>query len=73
MIGVFVVLRIVGQLMIAKRNIEEEKKLNRRQKEFDQQRNEKLKNFGRVNILGRTKQSPPANYDTEEVDFEEID
>lgn len=73
LIGVFVVLRIVGQLMIAKRNIEEEKKLNRRQKEFDQQRNEKLKNFGRVNILGKTKQSPPANYDAEEVDFEEID
>ncbi len=73
MIGVFVVLRFIGQLMISKRNIEEERKLNRQQKEADRQRNEKLKNFGRVNILERTKQSSSSNYDAEEVDFEEID
>jgi len=73
LIGVFVVLRFIGQLMISKRNIEEERKLNRQQKEADRQRNEKLKNFGRVNILERTKQSSSSNYDAEEVDFEEID
>ncbi|TNF46091.1 MAG: hypothetical protein EP305_12220 [Bacteroidetes bacterium] len=73
LIGVFVVLRFIGQLMIAKRNIEEERKLNRQQKEADRQRNEKLKNFGKVNILGKTKQSSSVNYEAEEVDFEEID
>ena len=73
LIGVFVVLRFVGQLMIAKRNIEEERKFNRQQKEADRQRNEKLKNFGKVNILGKTKQGSSANYNAEEVDFEEID
>lgn len=66
-IGGLVLLRFIGQLMHAKRNIAEEQELNRKQKAFDKERNEKLKNFGKTTISkkGTVK-------DAEDVYYEEV-
>jgi hypothetical protein len=50
-IGILVVLRFIGRLMIAKRNLDEERSLSENQREANRERNEKLRNFGKVNIL----------------------
>ena len=56
--------------MIAKRNLDEERQLLQREREFHRERNEKLKNFGKVSVTGRHggKQAPHA----EDVDFEDV-
>lgn len=69
-IGVLVVLRFVGQLMLAKRNIEEEKELDRQKKAQDAEAKRKKKNLGRTQILGKRKSS---NDGIEDVEFEEVD
>lgn len=68
-IGVIVLLRFLGQLMSAKRNMEEERKLNQRQREFDKERSHKQQNLGKTKILGRRN----AMNDAEDVDYEEVD
>jgi len=37
-LGAFVLLRFLGQLMMAKRNMEEERKINERQRAFEQKK-----------------------------------
>lgn len=69
-IGVLVVLRFVGQLMIAKRNIAEGKELDRQKKVNDTEARRKKKHLGKTQILGK-KQS--SNDGIEDVEFEEID
>lgn len=69
-IGVLVVLRFVGQLMLAKRNIEEEKELDRQKKAQDAEAKRMKKNLGRTQILGKRKSS---NDGIEDVEFEEVD
>jgi hypothetical protein len=59
--------------MIAKRNMEEERQLNKRQREADQQRKENLKNFGKVNIISSKKRRSDSATEAEDVDFEELD
>ena len=54
LIGAFVLLRFLGQLMMAKRNMKEEKKINYRQREFEKERSQKLRNFGKVNIFQKS-------------------
>jgi hypothetical protein len=69
-IGALVALRFIGRLMIAKRNLEEERELLRREKAFQQERNDKLKNFGKTSVVG---QKPDQNGNkAEDVDFEEV-
>jgi hypothetical protein len=70
-IGAIVLLRFLGQFMIAKRNMEEERQLSKLQRKYDQERTEKMKNFGKVNVI-RTTQSKTPKIDVEDVDFEEI-
>jgi hypothetical protein len=54
--------------------MEEERKLNERQRQADKERSEKLKNFGKVNIMGSNKsQQSQVKGDFQDVDFEEID
>ena len=73
-IGAIVALRFIGQLMIVKRNMEEERKLNERQRQAEKERSEKLKNFGKVNITGGGKsQSSGLKGDVQDVDYEEVD
>ena len=66
-------LRFLGQLMMAKRNMEEERKINERQRAFEKERSQKLRNFGKVNILARTKRKTGISDQAEDVDYEEID
>ncbi len=72
-LGAFVLLRFLGQLMMAKRNMEEERKINERQRTFDKERSQKLRNFGKVNILARNKRKTGISDQAEDVDYEEID
>jgi sensor domain CHASE-containing protein len=65
-IGVFVALRFVGQLMIAKRNISEQNALQEKRNKFNQQKKFVEKNMGKISIS--KKQSAKA----EDVDYEEI-
>lgn len=69
-IGVLVVLRFVGQLMIAKRNIAEEKELDRQKRAQDAEAKRKKRNLGRTQILGKRTSS---NDGAEDVEFEEVD
>lgn len=69
LIGVIVVLRFLGQLMIAKRNMEQEREMLARERNFQKERNEKLRNFGKVKVVDK-KNSPTGK--VEDVDFEEI-
>ncbi|MFN5844260.1 MAG: hypothetical protein ACK46O_00990 [Flavobacteriia bacterium] len=73
-IGGIVVLRFIGQLLIAKRNMEEERKLNARQREAENERSEKLKNCGKVNILGgRNTRSSDLKGDVQDIEYEDVE
>ena len=67
-IGGFVVVRFIGQLMIAKRNMEHERQLNRNKRNFETERKEKLKTFGKTKIVKKGE----VNGRVQDVDFEEI-
>lgn len=68
-LGVFFLLRLLGKVMIARRNIAEEYNLKRKQREKEESLAEAQKNFGRTTItkIGKNKLK---NQDY--VDFEEI-
>lgn len=68
-LGVFVVLRVIGQMMIAKRNLEEEKNLIKKQREQEQMSAEAKRNFGKTTISQIDKKSAS---DAEYTDFEEV-
>ncbi len=70
-LGALVLLRFLGRLMIAKRNMEEERKMNERSRKIENDRKEKLKNFGKVNVI-RPTQSKTTKNNVEDADFEEI-
>lgn len=67
-IGVFVLLRFLGQLMNAKRNMEEERKLNAQQRKFNQEKETKRKNLGKTSVLKKGQ----ASDNIEDVDYEEM-
>ncbi len=73
-LGAFVLLRFFGQLMIAKRNMEEERQLNKKQRDVESERNQKLKNFGKTSILNAKKKSTTKKVDDfiQDVDYEEV-
>lgn len=74
-VGSFFLLRFLGQFMIAKRNMEEERELNERSRKTQKEREEKLKKFGKTTVLGKnTNAKAPHSRisDVEDVDFEEI-
>ncbi len=53
--------------MIAKRNLDEERELLNREQNFQKERSEKLKNFGKTTI---SKSDPKGS--VQDVEFEEI-
>ncbi|MEY4604278.1 MAG: hypothetical protein RIT43_1570 [Bacteroidota bacterium] len=71
-LGAIVLLRFLGQLMMAKRNMEEERKLNKQKREFEQERATKLRNFGKISILKSNRNNSGPFPEAEETDFEEI-
>ncbi|MNJ91786.1 hypothetical protein D3C87_94410 [compost metagenome] len=66
-IGALILLRFLGRVMIAKRNLDEERADLAREKAFVKERNEKLRNFGKVTV---SKSNPKG--DVQDVDYEEI-
>lgn len=69
-IGVLVVLRFVGQLMNAKKNMEEERELNRRQRALEEEARKKKKYFGRTRVLDKNSKN---SGNVEDVHYEEVD
>lgn len=69
LIGVFMLLRFFGRLMIAKRNLEEQDKLRRQQKESEELIEQSKANHGKsfISKIGKSESSQG-----EFVDFEEI-
>ncbi|MBK7129350.1 MAG: hypothetical protein IPH66_08325 [Crocinitomicaceae bacterium] len=68
-LGVFVVLRFVGQFMIAKRNLDEEKEMLRQQREREMKAANDRKNFGKTTVNKIDKNSAE---NAEYTDYEEI-
>ena len=66
-IGGFVTLRFLGQLMVAKRNLAEEKRHNNFHRELEKQKSFYKKNTGKINILNKNKSS-----NVQDVDYEEV-
>ena len=66
-IGGAVLLRFLGQLLIVKRNLAEQKRHEDFQKELERNRSFYKKNTGKINILGKNK---PTNF--QDVDYEEV-
>ena len=75
-LGTFVLLRFIGQLMIAKRNIEEERKLKAAQDKFDKDLENTKANFGKTSVISAsdTNNAKPSKSSStiEDVDFEEV-
>ena len=69
-IGALIVLRFVGQLMNAKRNIHDEQKMNDSQKRFNSEKKRKKEHLGKTQVLGKDQNN---GNDIEDVEFEEID
>ena len=66
LIGVLVILRIIGRTMIAKRNLEHERDLINREREFEKKKDFVRKNQGKTSILTKGK------IKAEDADFEEV-
>lgn len=68
-VGVIVLLRFIGRLMMAKRNLDEHERLNRSKRESDEMVANARKNFGKTTIskIGKSKYK-----DGDYVDYEEI-
>lgn len=65
-VAVIVILRFLGQLMNAKRNINDENTLNRQKKQEEEEKRKHEENKGRVFI------SKENNDDAEDAEYEEI-
>lgn len=66
-IGALVVLRFIGQLMQAKKNMEEERALNERDRKLRHEKERKRNNLGKTNLLRKD-----DRVDAEDVDFKEV-
>lgn len=74
-VGAIVLLRFLGQVMIAKRNMEAERNLNKQKRSVENERNEKLRNFGRTKIINSGNKKTTSNNfkgDVEDVEYEEL-
>lgn len=68
-IGVIVLLRFMGQLMIAKRNIDDQNRSKAERDQLEKQRRHVEKNKGKTTLVGKiAKSSEPF----EDVDYEEV-
>ena len=69
-VGVFLLLRFLGQFMIAKRNMEEERSANRNKRNFKEQKAKAKGDIGKTTIL---KNKKPGQSSIEDVEFEDVD
>jgi len=68
-VGVIVIARFIGNLMIAKRNVDEQRRMKEDQVRQDKMVEEAKKNYGKTSLTN-FKDDPKSG---EFVDFEEID
>lgn len=68
-IGVIVALRFIGQLMIAKRNLDEERRINAEKDRLDKEKRRVEKNKGKTTLVSN-QQNVSGPY--EDVDYEEV-
>ncbi len=68
-VGAFVVLRFLGQLMLAKRAAAEQKDREEQQRRFEKERSEQQRNLGRTKIVNQGN----VQGTIQDIDFEEID
>lgn len=76
-LGAFVLLRFFGQFMVAKRNLEEDRRLKAEQDKFEKELKRKKETYGRTSILsGKPTNSKSSKNNSnkiiEDIDFEEI-
>lgn len=69
-VGALVLIRFIGQLLVAKRNMEEERKLNEENRKFHQAKKESLKSFGKTKII---KNKKDLQGHVQDVDYQEVD
>ncbi len=69
-VGALVLLRFLGQLMNAKRNLEEERKMNQRQRALEVEAQKKRKYFGKTRVLGKNQKDENS---IEDINFEEVE
>ena len=55
--------------MIAKRNLDEQRDMEEKEKKFQRERKEKLRDFGKVTV---SKSNPATKGDIQDIDFEEV-
>ena len=67
-IGVILLLRFVGQFMIAKKNMDDEREMNSNKRQFQEQKKNATEDIGKTNIINDS----VGKNDIEDVDFEEI-
>lgn len=68
-IGAFILVRFLGQLLNAKRNMEAERKMAEQDRLFEKEKREKAKKIGKTEVLKSS--SPKGNI--QDVDFVEIE
>lgn len=66
LIGVFILLRFIGQLMIAKRNLAEHNNLKEQDRQYQKIRQHVSRNSGKTSVI------PPKPTTAEDVDYEEL-
>ena len=74
-LGAFLLLRFFGQLMVAKRNLAEERQLKAEQDKYDKELKRKKENLGRTSILSsstKSNKTSKSNSSIEDIDYEEI-
>ena len=73
-VGAFTLIRFLGKLMIAKRDLDAQKLVRKHNEAIDKERRQKLKDFGRVTVKSpNTNNSSKTSSDSAEyTDFEEI-
>jgi|688.fasta_scaffold1977229_1 hypothetical protein len=71
-IGGLVLLRFIGQLLIAKRNLQEEKNFIRQQRQSEELNRRTRENLGKTSVISSTKSNRKVHSSNiEDVDFEE--
>ena len=68
--AVFLLLRFLGQFMIAKRNMEEERNMSQDKRKFNEQKAKAKNNLGKTKIIKNRKSGESS---IEDVEFEEIE
>jgi len=68
-VGVFVLLRFLGQLMNAKRNMDTERRMKEDKRRAEKEKDEIKRNLGKTDILNENR----SGQNVEDVDFDEVD